>query len=101
MIYYIMLISDFKVWDIVEELVLKNMYPTPENPFSIDFTSFQKFSLLDRFTALGSLLGFLRHLLIQNHEDSYNKNRNFGLILNDLAQLSSMYYDDWEKLVNK
>eukprot|EP00951_Prasinocladus_malaysianus_P032225 scaffold312717_cov50-Prasinocladus_malaysianus.AAC.1 len=40
--------SAIKVWDIVEELVMMNVFPTPHNPFEVNFTALQSMPQLER-----------------------------------------------------
>jgi hypothetical protein len=52
-----------RVWDVVEELVGMNVFPTPPNAFAVDHGAIKRMEAGERFLAAGAMVGFLHDIL--------------------------------------
>ena len=47
-----------RVWDVAEELVGMNVFPTPPNAFAVDHGAIRKMEPAEQFLAAGAMVGF-------------------------------------------
>ena len=52
-----------RVWDVAEELVGMNVFPTPPNTFAVDHGAIKRMEAGERFLAAGAMVGFLHDIL--------------------------------------
>lgn len=52
-----------RVWDVAEELVGMNVFPTPPNAFAVDHGAIRKMEPAEQFLAAGAMVGFLHDIL--------------------------------------
>ena len=52
-----------RVWDVAEELVGMNVFPTPPNAFAVDHGAIKRMEAGERFLAAGAMVGFLHDIL--------------------------------------
>ena len=64
-------ISDTKLWDIMAEVVKLCMYPSPLNPFAVDFKYFEGLPLAQRVIATGAMAHFLQKV-VASGDHAYN-----------------------------
>mmetsp|Transcript_44128 Transcript_44128/g.112628 ORF Transcript_44128/g.112628 Transcript_44128/m.112628 type:complete len:237 (-) Transcript_44128:116-826(-) len=79
------------VWDIVEELVIMNVFPSPHNPYEINFGALSNMPILERAMQAGALAAFLKILYIK--ECPYLR-----YIQDDLSRLLDMHTQDMKAL---
>ena len=65
------LLSDTKLWDIMAEVVKLCMYPSPLNPFAVDFKYFEGLPLAQRVIATGAMAHFLQKV-VASGDHAYN-----------------------------
>eukprot|EP00899_Mesostigma_viride_P004104 jgi/Mesvir1/13695/Mv02128-RA.1 len=58
--------NGYRVWDILEELVVMNVFPSATNPFQVDFASLEATPGLEQALMAGALAHFLQELLTPN-----------------------------------
>ena len=63
--------SDTKLWDIIAEVVKLCMYPSPLNPFAVDFKYFEGLPLVQRVIATGAMAHFLQKV-VASGDHAYN-----------------------------
>ena len=63
--------SDTKLWDIMAEVVKLCMYPSPLNPFAVDFKYFEGLPLAQRVIATGAMAHFLQKV-VASGDHAYN-----------------------------
>mmetsp|Transcript_23956 Transcript_23956/g.66542 ORF Transcript_23956/g.66542 Transcript_23956/m.66542 type:complete len:244 (-) Transcript_23956:186-917(-) len=81
-----------KVWDIVEELVVMNVFPSPHNPFEINFSALESMPPLERALQAGALSSFLRILYTKECQwKRYIEDDLFRLINLHLADMTVVY----------
>ena len=61
---FLLIFSDIFVWDVVAELVKLCTYPSPRNPFAIDFDYFSMLPLSERVLATAAMVNLLQKILI-------------------------------------
>ena len=64
-------LSDTKLWDIMAEVVKLCMYPSPLNPFAVDFKYFEGLPLAQRVIATGAMAHFLQKV-VASGDHAYN-----------------------------
>jgi len=79
------------VWDIVEELVMMNVFPSPHNPYDINFGALEGMPMLERALQAGALAAFLKILYLK--ECPYLR-----YVQEDLARLLDMHTKDMKAL---
>ena len=62
-------LAEVHVWDIVGELVRLSCYPSPLNPFSVDWDYFTNLPLSQRVLATGAMLNLLQKIHLSHKED--------------------------------
>ncbi len=60
-----------KIWDIVQELVVLNVFPTPQNPFSLDFDALRYLPLIEGVALQGALIVFFREFIVLKPKCSF------------------------------
>jgi len=61
-------IAEIFVWDIVAELVKLCTFPSPRNPFQIDFDYFDMLPLQEKVLASAAMVNVLQKILIYTPE---------------------------------
>ena len=54
---------NYRVWDVIEELVQLNTHPAPANPFELDFEALLQLSHAEQTLLSGALVQFLTDLI--------------------------------------
>ena len=62
--FSIYFLSDIYVWDVVAEIVKLCTYPSPRNPFAIDFDYFTMLPLSEQVLATAAMVNLLQKILI-------------------------------------
>ena len=61
--------SDYGIWDIIAELVKLCCYPSPQNPFEVDFEYFSGLPLPEKVITTGALINFLQKIIVTSSDD--------------------------------
>lgn len=87
--------GSIRAWDVAFELVQLNVFPSPPNPFAIDFDCLDKIPRERRIFLQGALSGFLRQLLLTERYQSISE-----LIFQDLEKVTERHFEDLAHIVH-
>ncbi|KAI9506551.1 hypothetical protein GGI25_005998 [Coemansia spiralis] len=82
---------DIRPWDVLVEVICTTLNPPPENPFSIDYSYFDKITVEERAVTTGAMLEFLRRVYLRHYFFS-------DIVLNDIKQLQRLHFRDINSL---
>lgn len=86
---------DTKLWDIIAEVVKLCMYPSPLNPFAVDFKYFEGLPLVQRVIATGAMAHFLQKVVASGNH-AYN-----ARVFDDLGEITRRHFKDLQTLVRQ
>ncbi|CAH3105751.1 unnamed protein product [Porites lobata] len=86
---------DTKLWDIMAEVVKLCMYPSPLNPFAVDFKYFEGLPLAQRVIATGAMAHFLQKV-VASGDHAYN-----ARVFDDLGEITRRHFKDLQTLVRQ
>ncbi|XP_068689729.1 uncharacterized protein [Montipora foliosa] len=86
---------DTKLWDIIAEVVKLCMYPSPLNPFSVDFKYFEGLPLVQRVIASGAMVHFLQKV-VTSGDHAYN-----ARVFDDLGEITRRHFKDLQTVVRQ
>jgi len=86
---------DTKLWDIIAEVVKLCMYPSPLNPFAVDFKYFEGLPLVQRVIATGAMAHFLQKV-VASGDHAYN-----ARVFDDLGEITRRHFKDLQTLVRQ
>lgn len=66
MFVFLLFKLDVNCWDVIEEVILHTIQPSPKNPFKIDFTKLEKMLKLEKALNTASLINFLKKIYLTN-----------------------------------
>lgn len=85
--------GNVRAWDIIEEIVMATVLPSPRNPFKVDFAKLEAMPPLDRTLAAASLVNFLKrvHLRPSPYEED---------VFNDIQTLLDLHFGQMPTLLS-
>lgn len=63
------MIVDIHIWDIMSELVKLCTYPSPMNPFEVDFDYFPSLSIQDQVIATAAMVYCLQQIVLYTQDE--------------------------------
>ncbi|CAG2195160.1 unnamed protein product [Mytilus edulis] len=86
---------DIHIWDIIAELVKLCTYPSPLNPFEVDFDYFTTLSLQDRVIATGAMVHCLQNIVLHTQDEKVYASKVFE----ELQIITKLHFQALQQLV--
>ncbi|VDI67347.1 Hypothetical predicted protein, partial [Mytilus galloprovincialis] len=86
---------DIHIWDIIAELVKLCTYPSPMNPFEVDFDYFTTLSLQDRVIATGAMVHCLQNIVLHTQDEKVYASKVFE----ELQIITKLHFQALQQLV--
>lgn len=89
--------NDVYVWDVVAEIVKLCTYPSPRNPFAIDFDYFTMLPVSEQVLGTAAMVNLLQKILIHTPDQKAYA----GQVFEELQLITKQHYIALEKLVQE
>lgn len=88
--------NDFYIWDIIAELIKLCTYPSPVNPFEVDFDYFTTLSLPEQVLASAAMVNFLQKIILHSPDEKQFS----GRVFEELQLVSKLHFTYLQNLIN-
>lgn len=89
--------QDVHIWDIIAELIKLCTYPSPVNPFELDFDYFPTLSLQDQVISTGAMVNCLQQIVLYTQDEKVYS----GKVLEELQIITKLHFQALQELVKE